>query len=78
MEACRAKSYGERSHMRFEHGHFFFSELKNINVSIFRVKVTFSGQELVGTHESRKKMACHRWTKELQQERQVLGAMRRL
>ena len=78
MEPCSAKSYGERRHMRFEHGHFFSMNWKNENVSFFKMPVTFKGQRLSGTYDPRRKLACQRWTKEQRQVKPRLGAMRRL
>ena len=64
--------------MRFEHGHFIFSELKNENVSFFKAPVTFRGPGLAGTYDPRRKVACQRWTKESRQEKPVLRGLRRL
>ena len=49
--------------MRFEHGHFIFSELKNENVSFFKAPVTFRGPGLAGTYDPRRKVAGQRWPK---------------
>ena len=64
--------------MRFEPGHFIFSELKNKNVSFYKVPVTFRGPGLAGTYDPRRKMAGQEWPKESRQDKQVLRAMRRL
>ena len=49
-----------------------------LNMDIFFVAVTFRGQRLAGTYDPRRKVACQRWPKHLQQLRAVLGPMRRL
>ncbi len=48
MEPCRAKSYGERRHMRFEHGHFFFSELRKWKCEFFQSASHFKRPETRG------------------------------
>ena len=78
MEPCSAKSYGARSHMRFEHGHFFSVNWKNENVSFSIMAVTFRGHRLAGTYDPRRNLACQSKTKELQQTRHSLRGMRRL
>ena len=56
----------------------FSMNWKNENVSFFKMPITFKGPGLAGTYDPRKELACQKWTKELQQEKLNLGAVRRL
>ena len=56
----------------------FSMNWKNENASFTNAPVTFRGPGLAGTYDVRRKLACKRWTKELQQPRRDLRAMRRL